>query len=409
MKKIITTILILALVSLTGWQLYHRIMNGTKAVHHQKRTAVVPVEVSPVQKTTIRDIQTFTGTLMPKAHFLVAPKIGGRLEKLLVDIGDTIKRNQLIALLDDDEYAQNREQAQAELTVAKANLEEQHCTLEVNQREYERIKTLHEKRVVSDSEFDSGQAGYRAQLAKYQVAVAQVSQKEAALKADEVRLSYTQIRAWWKDGAGPRVVGERFVDEGAMLSAHNPIVSIYDISSLLAVIFVIEADYPKVRIGQEALVTIDAFPEKTFTGRVSRIAPVLKSTTRQARVEIEISNPDWLIKPGMFARISLEYDKHDEAMVVPVAALARRNGRQGIFLADTEAMKARFVPVTLGLAHETLVEIIDPALTGLVITLGQHLLEDGSAISFQNGQTESPKTSSEVHVHEKSLKPGEKE
>ncbi|MGA1874450.1 MAG: efflux RND transporter periplasmic adaptor subunit [bacterium] len=425
MKKRITAMLILGLASLTGWQLYYRIMSGTRAVHRQKGTAVVPVEVLPVQKTTIRDIQTFTGTLVPKAHFEVAPKIGGRLEKLLVDIGDTIKRDQLIALLDDDEYAQSREQAQAELTVARANLEEQRCTLEVNQREYERIKTLHEKRVASDSEFDSSLARYKTQMAKYQVAMAQVSQKEAALKADEVRLSYTRIRAWWQDGAGLRVVGERFVDEGAMLSAHDPIVSIYDINSLLAVIFVIEADYPKLRIGQKALVAIDAFSEKSFTGQVARIAPVLKSATRQARVEIEISNPDWLIKPGMFARIRLEYDKHDEAMVVPVAALAKRNGRQGIFLADTEDMKARFVPVDLGLVQETLAEIVNPNLRGLVITLGQHLLEDGSAISFQNSphestedgsaipfqnsQAESPKPSSEVHLPEKSLKPGEKE
>ena len=81
-----------------------------------------------------------------------------------------------------------------------------------------------------------------------------------------------------------------------------PIVSILDIHSLTAVIHVIERDYSKVRVGQKVIVTTDAFPGSTFTGKIVRIAPLLKETSRQARVEIEVPNRDRLLKPGMFIR-----------------------------------------------------------------------------------------------------------
>ncbi len=100
--------------------------------------------------------------------------------------------------------------------------------------------------------------------AREKVALAQVNQREAAVKAAEVRLSYSRIVAEWKEGSDERVVGERFVDEGAMLSANAPIVSILDIGRLIAVIQVIERDYSKVRIGQEAVVSTDAYPGRTF-------------------------------------------------------------------------------------------------------------------------------------------------
>ena len=114
----------------------------------------------------------------------------------------------------------------------------------------------------------------------------------------------------------------------------------------------------------------------------------MKKTSRQARVEVEILNPDWLIKPGMFARVQIEFARRDDATVVPVASLGRRNDQQGVFLVDRETMKARFVPVTLGIMSEDKAEVIQPVLSGLVVTLGQHLLEDGSAVFLQNEQQE---------------------
>ena len=382
MKKALGIFIVLALVGLLGWQVHQRTSTSLKRSKRERRSVAVAVEVAPVQRTTIRDIGLFTGSLVPKSYFVVAPKIAGRLEKLLVNIGDRVKRGQLIAVLDDEEYAQQVEQARAELEVAKANVEERRSMLDVAQREFERAQALRRKKIASESELDAAQAQFKAQDAKYKVALAQVTQKEAALKATKVRLSYTQIRVSWEDGDEPRIAGERFVDEGAMLKANAPIVSILDIHSLIAVIHVIERDYSKVRGGQQAVMTTDAFPGRTFTGKVVRVAPLLKEASRQARVEIEVPNRNRLLKPGMFIRVQIELTRHDDATVVPVAALTKRNNQQGVFLADTQNMKAHFIPVTLGIVNAELAEVIKPSLSGSVVAVGHHLLEDGSSITL---------------------------
>jgi multidrug efflux pump subunit AcrA (membrane-fusion protein) len=109
---------------------------------------------------------------------------------------------------------------------------------------------------------------------------------------------------------------------------------------------------------------------------------LLKETSRQARVEIEVPNRNRLLKPGMFIRVQIELNRHDDATVVPVAALTKRNSQQGVFLADTQNMKAHFIPVTLGIVNTELAEVVKPSLSGSVVTVGDHLLEDGSSITL---------------------------
>lgn len=158
-----------------------------------------------MERASLRDVGEFSGSLIPSAQFVVSAKIGGRLEKLTVDVGDTVRKGELIADLEDEEAVQQVEQAKAELMAAEA------------------------KNTVSN---------------------AQIRQKEAALKAAEIHLSYTKIRADWNRGDGTRVIGERFADEGALLGAGDPIVSVLDIDTLEAAINVIERDYPRIREGQ---------------------------------------------------------------------------------------------------------------------------------------------------------------
>jgi len=388
MKRTIVILAILGVVGILGWRIYKKASMLGKGSVRRRGSVAVAVEITPVDKAAIRDIGLFTGTLLPKSKFIVAPKIAGRLEKLFVNIGDQVKSGELIASVDDDEYFQQVEQARAELEVATATMEESLSTLDVAKREFERVETLREKKIASESELDAAQAQYNAQTAKYRVAQAQVTQKEAALNAAKVRLSYTQILAIWEEENKPRIVGERFVDEGEMLKANSPIVSILEIHSLTAVIHVIERDYSEVLIEQEAVVTTDAFPDKTFPGKVVRVAPLLKETSRQARVEIEVSNSDGLLKPGMFIRAQIEFARHDDATVVPLVALIKRNAQQGVFLVDRQKRKARFVPVTLGIINKGLAEVLTPPLSGAVVTLGQHLLEDGSTITLPQKQPE---------------------
>ena len=146
MKRIFITIIIVVGLGLLGWQVYRKASgSGDKTISRRGNTAVA-VEVAPVQKASIREIGHFTGSLIPLSEFKVAPKIAGRLEKILVNIGDTIKGGQLVAVLDDEEYLQQVNQAIAELEVAQANFEERENALENAKRELDRTEALREKK-----------------------------------------------------------------------------------------------------------------------------------------------------------------------------------------------------------------------------------------------------------------------
>ena len=380
-RKIILIAVIVVIVGFIGWQVIQKIIKASQGSGFERTAAPVAVEIEGVTKATIRDSGNFTGTLAPKSQFVVAPKISGRLEKLLVDIGDIVNRNQLIAVLDDEEYSQQVRQAEADLLVAQANLEESRSSLDVAKRELERTEELHKKGISADSELDAAKGTYATQEARYKVAQAQVANREAALEAAKVRLSYTKIMASWEEGGNPRVVGERFVYEGAMLTPNAQILSILEINPLLAIIYITDKDYFRVKIGQSALISTDALPDKTMSGEIVRIAPLLKETSREARIEIEFANPEGLFKPGMFINIQIEFATHDDATVVPVSSVVKRDNQQGVFLADMENKVAQFVPVKVGISNSELAEIIEPStFSGYVVTLGQHLLAHGSPI-----------------------------
>ena len=391
MKKFLTFVIIIAFLSLVGWQVYKKMIVSPTRFERERRAIPVAVEVMPVKQATIQDIGYFTGTLYPKSEYIVAPKVGGRLERLYVDIGDRVKRGQLIARLEDAEYLQQVDQAQAELEVARAKIEETRSNLGIAEREFQRAKTLREKKIASESELETAEAQFKAQSAMLKVAKAQLAQQEAALKASQVRLSYTQIKASWEDGDDFRVVGERFVHEGAMLAPNASIVSILEIGVLTAVIHIIERDYSKIVIGQEAVVTTDAYPGRRFFGKVVRIAPLLRETSREARIEIEVPNPEQTLRPGMYVRIQVEFEKHPNAMIVPMPALVKRQSRDGVFIVDTEKRIAHFIPITVGIANDHWVEVVEPPLTGLVVTLGQHLLNDGSPVILPDSGPGTPR------------------
>jgi RND family efflux transporter MFP subunit len=396
MKKTIVSIIIILFVGIIGWQVYQKIMasesaSGSGKRGRRSRVTAVAIEAESVSKIMIRDISSFTGTLYPKSQFNIAPKIQGRIERLMVDISDKVSNGQLIAILDEDEYLQQVDQARAKMEVANAKLEESRSNLNTTKREFDRVKALREKGIASESDLDSATAKFEAGNSMLKVALAQVALEEATLKVAQVRLSYTQIHALWEGGSDtPRVVGERFVDEGAMVSSRDPIVSIIDIDTLIAVIHVIERDYSKIERGQEVEIINDAYPDRSFTGKVVRIAPILVESSRQARIEIEIPNPKAILKPGMFVEANIEFARKDNAVVVPLKALTKSNDQPGIFLVDESEQKARFVSITTGIINEHWVEVLNPALSGKVVTLGMDKLEDGSDIILPESKSNVP-------------------
>ncbi len=239
---------------------------------------------------------------------------------------------------------------------------------------------MRQQKVSSEVEVENAQAAHKTRLARHQVNKALLSQKEAALETTKLKLAYARVDASWTGGSGRRLIAERFLNEGAMINANTPIVSVIDIATLTAVIDVVEREYFKIRPGLMAEIETAALPDCIYTARVSRIAPLLDGASRQARIELELSNTDSALKPGMFVKARLIYARHDSVTIAPASALVRRNDQEGLFLVDSEKSVARFIPVEVGFREGDRAEIASPTISGDVVVLGHHLLEDGSSI-----------------------------
>jgi RND family efflux transporter MFP subunit len=340
----------------------------------------VAVDVAAVSRVTLRDLLQFTGSLESRSRLVVAAKVAGRLERVLARVGQTVRRGELLAEMDPEEYAQALEQAAAEVAVARANLDTADIGVQAAERELERMRALQDKQIASEAELDSSQTQLDRERVQVSVAQAQLRQREVALQTARLRVAQTRLEAEWAAPGGPRVVGERLAEPGALLRAGDPVLSLLELDPLVARLRVAEAVYPRLRPGLAAAVTAPAFPGRRFAGAVSEVAPFLDQGTGQAEAWVEIRNPDGALKPGMAVRVELEFGRHENAQAVPAAALVSRGEQQGVFQVEAEGPRVRYLPVRTGASEGGLVEILEPALRGPVVILGQHLLEDGSAV-----------------------------
>lgn len=342
---------------------------------------VVPVEVAAVTRGPIERRRTFTGTLTPYAEFVVAPKISGRIERLSVDLADTVTRGQAVAKLDDDEYVQDEAQVQADLAVASANLAEAQALLGIAERELARVLRLRERGVSSESQIDVARAEQLARRARVEVTRAQVTRAQAELEAQRIRLGYATVNADWHDGADQRVVAERYVDEGETVAANAPLLRIVELDPVIAVFNVTERDYALLSSGQDVQLATDAFPGEVFAGTITRIAPVFRESTRQARVEVRVDNPDLRLKAGLFVRVTVILERIEQATIVPELALVQRDSGTGVFSLSADRGTVAWRPVEIGIRDGNRMQILDEDLAGEVVTLGQQLLDDGTAVA----------------------------
>lgn len=378
-----STALTLALIAaaVLAWAIYSR-MSQDVAGKGRRGPRAAPVEVAPVERGTIELRRTFSGTLEATAKFVLAPKVSGRLKRLSVDIADSVRRGQVVAELDDDEYVQAVAQARADLAVARANLSKAKKALEIANRELSRVATLKKRGVASESQFDEAKAKQLANQAQFEVAKAQLTRASAALETANIRLSYTKVTADWPDGDNKRVVAERFVDEGETVAANAPLLSIVELSPITGVIFVAEKDYAYLKHGQPVILTTDAYPGQKFQGRIDRVAPVFKETSRQARVELVIPNQEQLLRPGMFMRATVVLKTVADAVTVPDQALTERNDQTGVFLVGEKGRTAIWRTVKIGIRQGKRVQVMGRGINGRVIVLGQQLVDDGGAITI---------------------------
>lgn len=392
-KSIIITLFILGAVGAAGWIVWSYLKHPQESAKRARTRPPAPVEVAAIQRGLIASQRTFSGELEAAAAFVVAPKVSGRVERMLVNIADTVKRGQVVAELDNDEYEQAVMQAQANMEVAQANLAESQSAMEIAEREFKRTQSLLKRGIASDSEFDAVKQDLQAKRAQSKVAAAQLRKAESSLQTAKIQLGYTRVTAGWSGGGDERVVAERYVDEGQTVAAYARLLLIVELNPILGVVFVTEKDYAYLKPGQRITLTTDAYPNDRFTGRIDRIAPVFNQSTRQARIEMTIDNPGQRLKPGMFIRAEVELARVPDAVIIPEQALCRRNDKDGVFLVSDDGKAVIWREVKVGVRQEDRVQVTGEGLSRRVVTLGQQLISDGSPITIpadQNGNAPGP-------------------
>jgi len=385
MKKIL--ILLLLCLGL-AWLIIpeYRSKPERKSRTHQ----AIPVEITEIQRGTIQQLRTFTGTLEAYSQFIIAPRIAGRLKTLSVDIADTVNRNQVIAELDNAEYIQAVTQAQANLEMAKAELKEADSLLTLTQRKLERIDTIQKRGLSSESEYDITKAEYLTQQAQVAVSKAKVKQASALLALSNIQLDYTQIRAEWTGGNDQAYVAERYIDKGTIVSANTPLIQVIELDPITAVFFVTEPDYTLLYPKQKVSIRTDVYANTTFYGEIERIAPVFSKNTHQARVELRIDNSTLQLKPGMLVHITIILQEITDTLIIPVSALTTHNNKQGIFLLSKDEKSVIWQEIQTGIQQGEQIQILNDALIenqelsvgNKVVTLGQQLLDNGSSVTL---------------------------
>jgi len=387
--KSVFLLCLLILVGWIGWLIYQQLQDQNQETTRQDRgSRVVPVEVEEITRGQIDEVRTFSGTLDASKEFVVASKVSGRIEIITVDLSDSVDQGQIIVKLDNAEYQQAVTQAKADLAVATANLKEAESLLKIAARELARVETLQKRGVSSESEQDTARANQLARGAHLEVTKAQLTRAMAEVETARIRLGYSDVAANWQGDSTPRIVAERYVNEGETVSVNQPLLRIVKLNQVIAVFHVSERDYGLLAPQQTVNIETDAYPNQTFEGRITRIAPVFRESTRQARVEILVENPDARLKPGMFVRSRVILKQVSDAVILPQTALVVRDGQTGVFVLDPQKPVVHWQVIEPGIRHNNYVEAVSGELKGSVVTLGQQLLDDGSEVIVQLEKTQ---------------------
>lgn len=272
------------------------------------RGAGISLETAPTSRITIRNSVMATGTVEPVTEVEVGTQVSGIIDRLYVDYNDPVKAGQLIAEMDKVTLQAELEQSEAELASCKNEYEYQ-------TKSYARTRTLHEKELVSDAEYDEAFYLYEKARNAYE-------QAQAAIVKVKRNLGYATITSPI-DG----VVISRSVEEGQTVAASFETPTLFtiahDLTQMQVVADVDEADIGQVRDGQRVEFTVDAYPDDTFEGTVQQVR--LEATTESSVVTYEVVisayNPDLKLKPGLTANVTIYTLEKEQALAVPTRAL----------------------------------------------------------------------------------------
>jgi membrane fusion protein (multidrug efflux system) len=314
-------------------------------------TPAIPVEASPTKRGEVAATYSGTTTLEAAEEASVVAKVGGTVSEIYAEEGRVVRAGDALAKVDDTELRYDAEQAQA--------------NFDKKQQEYDRSKTLFDRKLISADAFDA---------VKYDLEVLKATNDIAKLNLDR-----TTIRSPI-DG----VVAKRLIKVGNTLAPNEAVYVVTDFDPLLAVLYVPENALARLKAGQPASLNADALPGKNFIGKVARLSPVVDPQTGTFKVTVEMRPAGHELAPGMFSRVSVTYDVHKNALTVPRAAIITEDGESAVYV--IKAGTAHRAAVSLGYAEGDKVEITHGLSDGdMVVTLGQNSLKDGTKVAVVNG------------------------
>jgi RND family efflux transporter MFP subunit len=395
-KRVLTLLILLGVGSFAGYRIWQAYENKAKASNTPGQGGgggggrafgsrgggrgglgagrIVTVSVTKAQSGSVREEIEITGSLRPEEQVDVSAQVTGRVKALTLQIGDFVQRGALIAELEDAELAQQVRRAEAAQQVVRATLEQRRAELQNAQSDLDRSKQLLDAGLLSRQDYETKQTSFRVVQSQLALTDAQGEQALAELNELKIRLAQMKIYAPMSGQ-----IAQRFVDVGAVVSPTTPIVRLVNLATLVTVANVPEGQVSKLRVGNRAIIRVDAFGDTTFEGRVARISPVLDAATRSALVEVEIPNRNGALKAEMFARVTLDLGTLRDAVLIPRDALVYRGQQPGVFV--VEQTRPSFKTIETGTTQGHQIEVLGDLRAGTtIVNRGAAMLTEGDQI-----------------------------
>jgi multidrug efflux pump subunit AcrA (membrane-fusion protein) len=337
----------------------------------------VKAKVLTVAHKEIRRDVLSVGSLFPYDEVAVSSEVEGKVERVLVDVGDKVDKGQgLVKVLPvelelgADQQRAAYEQTRARLGVPEggddlrdpadaAEVKRAQAALEDAQQKYERSRSLFDEGLISKWTYDEAEANYKSAKAAYDLARqsvenlrAELQAKRAGLRLAEKKLSDAVIRAPF---AGH--VKARMVTQGQYLRVQTPVMVIVNTDPLRVRLKVPEKVAGWISVEQPVSVTVEAYPGRTFTGTVSRMSPSVDTETRTLELEALLRNGEGLLKPGFFARATIASGQMESVLTVPHDAVRYVFGVYKVYTVDGKTLKEQ--EIKLGERNGDEVEVVE--------------------------------------------------
>lgn len=317
-------------------------------------TPPVPVETSIPVRGDIFATYTGTAPIEAFAEADVIAKVDGEVRQLHVEEGDMVSKDQILATLDGDRL--------------RLELSESQARLRKMQRDFQRNKELQDKGLISAGDFEKIQYDLEA--------------LEASFNLASLELDYTQIRAPIKG-----VISERYLKLGNTIKTGDPVFRVTSFDPLVAYLFVPEREFRQITAGQPVHIEVDALSGPPVITAVTRISPVVDPVTGTFKITIELRGDDHNIKPGMFGRMSIVYDRHENVLQVPRSAIIETANDAYVFVVEDEVGLRKAVET--GFSNNGMVEITSGLTDGEhVITVGHVGLKNEASVVVINAPEE---------------------